>query len=163
LGATTSRGLSGAPSRRPVRRALRSAHGVPGARSRGADGGGRADRSRRCRAATRGPARRARDPGSGPLRGCVGAGLVRRAASVAQAPARSPRAGPSGLEPIEARADRAARARFARALLYNNVGTVELARDQRGRALAYFERALVESRNVTGPGALELVFIRHNL
>ncbi|XXY49879.1 serine/threonine-protein kinase [Sorangium sp. So ce269] len=68
-----------------------------------------------------------------------------------------------GLELVEALAARTPSARFGRALLYNNVGSVELARDQRDRARAAFERSLAESRGVTGAGAVELLAARVNL
>src|SRR6185295_794998 len=53
--------------------------------------------------------------------------------------------------------------KFARALLYNNIGSVELGRDHRERAQAAFERARVESRGVTGPGKVELIGVLSNL
>jgi hypothetical protein len=53
--------------------------------------------------------------------------------------------------------------RAARALLYNNVGTVELAADRRDHARAAFERALGHARSVSGPAALELAVVRSNL
>src|SRR5262249_41620011 len=52
---------------------------------------------------------------------------------------------------------------FARALLHNNVGGVDLAAGNRPAALAVLERALGEARAVTGPGAVELVSIRSNI
>ncbi len=59
----------------------------------------------------------------------------------------------------------AARSRdaFPRALLYNNIGSVELARGNRAAARAAFERALAEAEKVTGPGAVELIAVRQNL
>jgi tetratricopeptide (TPR) repeat protein/predicted Ser/Thr protein kinase len=68
-----------------------------------------------------------------------------------------------GLEVVEAIARRTRSARFARALLYNNAGSVELAYDRRARARSWFERAVAESRGVTGPGAIELITARSNL
>jgi tetratricopeptide (TPR) repeat protein len=67
------------------------------------------------------------------------------------------------LELIEPLASRTSSAAFARALLYNNLGSVELGRSHTDEARAYYERALRESRKVTGRGALELVGIRANL
>ncbi|HEU0033897.1 MAG TPA: serine/threonine-protein kinase [Kofleriaceae bacterium] len=69
----------------------------------------------------------------------------------------------AGLEVIDALAARTKSSQFARALLYNNVGSVELARDHRSDARAAFERAIAIARDVTGPGAIELVAIRRNL
>jgi tetratricopeptide (TPR) repeat protein/predicted Ser/Thr protein kinase len=74
-----------------------------------------------------------------------------------------PGAALAGLDVIEPLAERTASAAFARALLYNNLGSVELARDRTPEARAYLERALAESRAVAGGGALELVTIRKNL
>ena len=71
-----------------------------------------------------------------------------------------------GLGVIEPLAQRTTSAAFARALLYNNIGSVELGSDQpdrADRALAYFERALRESQTVGGEGGLELLAIRHNI
>jgi len=51
----------------------------------------------------------------------------------------------------------------ALALLYNNLGNVALARERRAEARDYFARALAESHDFTGPGALELVVARANL
>jgi predicted Ser/Thr protein kinase len=67
-----------------------------------------------------------------------------------------------GQDVIEALAKRTGSA-FARALLYNNIGSVELARDRRERARSAFETALLLASRVTGPGALELVNARANL
>jgi predicted Ser/Thr protein kinase/tetratricopeptide (TPR) repeat protein len=69
----------------------------------------------------------------------------------------------AGLAVVEALAERTPSGRFARALLYNNIGSIELARDQRDRARTAFERALAESQGVTGPGAVELLAVRSNL
>lgn len=66
-------------------------------------------------------------------------------------------------EVIEPLAKRTASAAFARALLYNTIGTLEVARSRTGPARDYFERALTESRTTTGDGAVELVNIRANL
>jgi tetratricopeptide (TPR) repeat protein/predicted Ser/Thr protein kinase len=68
--------------------------------------------------------------------------------------------GCAAIEPI---AMRTRSARFARALLYNNIGRIELARDHRVQAHDAFQRALEESEGVTGAEALELVAIRANL
>src|SRR5262249_7236679 len=48
-------------------------------------------------------------------------------------------------------------------LLYNNLGTAELAGSRRSQARKYFERALAESQRSGGPLALELISIRENL
>jgi tetratricopeptide (TPR) repeat protein len=70
----------------------------------------------------------------------------------------------SGLELVEALAAAVPDAeRAVRALLDNNVGTVEQAAGQRDRARAAFERAIGHAREVTGPAALELAVIRTNL
>ena len=68
-----------------------------------------------------------------------------------------------GLDVIEALAQRSSSAWFARALLYNNVGSVELARQHRDRASDYLRRALDESRQVKDDRALELLAIRANI
>ncbi len=73
-----------------------------------------------------------------------------------------PGAALAGLELIEAVAARASSGGFARALLFNNVGSVAMAADQPERARAAFERALHASRGVAGPGAIELVAVRVN-
>ena len=66
----------------------------------------------------------------------------------------------AGLDIVEAIARRLPPPSFARALLENNVGAVELARGHRREAADRFERALGEARRVTGPGAVELVNVR---
>lgn len=81
----------------------------------------------------------------------------------AQATSTDPDGAAAGFDVIELLAQRTASAKFARALLYNNLGNVELARDRRAEARDYFGRALTESRKVSGVGALELVVIRVNL
>jgi hypothetical protein len=68
----------------------------------------------------------------------------------------------AGLDIVEALASRT-RSAFARALLANSVGNVELERTHREQARKAFERALVAAREVTGPGAVELVNVRMNL
>jgi hypothetical protein len=68
----------------------------------------------------------------------------------------------AGLDVVEALASRT-RSAFARALLANSVGNVELERSHRDAARRAFERALVAAREVTGPGAVELVNVRMNL
>jgi tRNA A-37 threonylcarbamoyl transferase component Bud32 len=68
-----------------------------------------------------------------------------------------------GLDVVEAMAIRRPAARFARALLHNNVGAVEDMAKHRERAAARYERAIAEARGVTGPGAIELAMIRTNL
>jgi tetratricopeptide (TPR) repeat protein len=69
----------------------------------------------------------------------------------------------AGLDVIDALANRTAGATFARALLYNNLGSVELARDHRDEARGYFQRSLAVARSIAGRGALELVAVRINL
>jgi len=69
----------------------------------------------------------------------------------------------SGLDVVEASAGHRSVSRFARALLYNNVGTVETVLDRLDRARAAFERASREAEGITGPGAAELLSIRLNL
>jgi eukaryotic-like serine/threonine-protein kinase len=70
----------------------------------------------------------------------------------------------AGLPLVEAIASRLQPpARFARALLYNNLGSIELARDRPAAARVAFERALGEAREVTGPGSIELIRVRWNL
>jgi tetratricopeptide (TPR) repeat protein len=68
-----------------------------------------------------------------------------------------------GLDVIEALASRSPSAKFARALLYNNVGSVEIMQRRRAEARASFERALREANGITGAGALELGVIRRNI
>jgi tetratricopeptide (TPR) repeat protein/predicted Ser/Thr protein kinase len=68
-----------------------------------------------------------------------------------------------GLDVIEPLAKRNESARFARALLYNNLGSAEIGRNHRALARQYFERALAESQQLVGPVALELVSIRLNM
>jgi tetratricopeptide (TPR) repeat protein len=72
-----------------------------------------------------------------------------------------PEAALDGFEVIDGLAARVP-SPFARALLHNNVGNVELGRGHRTEARALFERALTEARRVSGPGAIELVAIRSN-
>jgi tetratricopeptide (TPR) repeat protein len=74
-----------------------------------------------------------------------------------------PRAALAGRELVEALAARVPSARFSRALLYNNIGQVELANEHRAEAQRAFERALAESQGVTGPGTVELINVRTNL
>ena len=69
----------------------------------------------------------------------------------------------AGLEVVRALADQPSAGRFARALLYNNVGSVHLALGQRQEAAASLERAVAEARRVQGRGAVELVNARSNL
>jgi eukaryotic-like serine/threonine-protein kinase len=69
----------------------------------------------------------------------------------------------SGLDVVEAAAAHRSVSRFARALLYNNVGSVEAALERRDRARAAFERASREAEGVSGSGAAELLGIRLNL
>jgi len=69
----------------------------------------------------------------------------------------------SGLEIVEAVAAGRSTSAFARALLYNNVGCVQLALEKRSQARASFERAATEGQSVTGPGAAELLNVSVNL
>ncbi|HEY0251989.1 MAG TPA: hypothetical protein VGC41_10705, partial [Kofleriaceae bacterium] len=69
-----------------------------------------------------------------------------------------------GLALIEAFVTRlGTRAPFARALLDNNLGTLELARGHRSKARDLFARARDESSAVEGTGSLELTAISSNL
>jgi tetratricopeptide (TPR) repeat protein/predicted Ser/Thr protein kinase len=68
-----------------------------------------------------------------------------------------------GLEVIAPLAGRTLSATFATALLYNNLGSVELARSERAAARRAFEQAQRLAHGFTGDGALELVVIRANL
>jgi tetratricopeptide (TPR) repeat protein/predicted Ser/Thr protein kinase len=67
----------------------------------------------------------------------------------------------AGLDVIDAIAQRTPSAAFARALLYNNAGSVELGRGRRDQARDDFQRAMTASREVVG--SLELQAIRINL
>ncbi|HSS03476.1 MAG TPA: serine/threonine-protein kinase [Kofleriaceae bacterium] len=53
--------------------------------------------------------------------------------------------------------------RFAEALLHNNLGSIWIANDRPDRARAELERAVTLSRNVDGPGVVELTNARLNL
>ena len=68
-------------------------------------------------------------------------------------------AGLEWFEPLAQRSD----AEFARALLYNNVGVVELAMNDPDKARNYLVLALAASRKVTDDGALELLAILANI
>jgi predicted Ser/Thr protein kinase/tetratricopeptide (TPR) repeat protein len=81
----------------------------------------------------------------------------------AQGTENDPTSALAGVDLVAALAARADSGRFARALFYNNVGTVELAQEHRDRAQVDFEQALIESRGVAGAGAIELVGVRSNL
>lgn len=81
----------------------------------------------------------------------------------AQGTSIDPGGAPAGVGVIEPLALRTPSAEFARALLYNNLGSVELGTGQKARAQDHFGRALAEARKVTGDGALELVAIRANI
>ena len=69
----------------------------------------------------------------------------------------------SGLAIVEAVAANPSTAPFSRALLYNNVGCVELALQRREGARMAFERASHEAREVNGPGSAELLNVKLNL
>jgi eukaryotic-like serine/threonine-protein kinase len=80
----------------------------------------------------------------------------------AEGTSNAPFSATAGLELLEALAQRTDAAKFARALLYNNLGSVELARDHRAAARAYFQRALKEAQTIAGasrdhPGCTSLV------
>ncbi len=75
----------------------------------------------------------------------------------------SPARALDGLEVIAPLAGRTPSARFATALLHNNIGTVALARSDRTAARIAFERAQVLAHGFTGDGALELTAIPVNL
>jgi len=67
-----------------------------------------------------------------------------------------------GIDVITALAARSSAA-FPRALLYNNLGSIELGKGNRVAAKTAFERAIEEAKNVTGPGKVELIHSRQNL
>jgi tetratricopeptide (TPR) repeat protein len=69
----------------------------------------------------------------------------------------------AGEEIVEAVAEHPSTGAFARALLHNNLGGVELALERRDRARAALQRAFHEAERVKGPGAIELVWVRVNL
>ncbi|MBZ0232040.1 MAG: hypothetical protein K8M05_06775 [Deltaproteobacteria bacterium] len=69
-----------------------------------------------------------------------------------------------GIELVEALAESAGgSARFARALLHHNVGSVALARGDRAAARAAFEKARSLAADVEGSGAIELTVILRGL
>jgi tetratricopeptide (TPR) repeat protein len=120
--------------------------------------------------------RSAPDRASAALAEAVAAGLAHRADAIAvEAWARrawsawiegrrgDPVAALAGLDVMDALAARTPTARFARALLHNNAGSLALARGRRDEARAALERAQRAAVGVTGPGAVELVAIRRNL
>ena len=74
----------------------------------------------------------------------------------------APESALDGFVVIDALATRAPSA-FARALLHNNIGGVELARGHRDQARALLGRALDDARSVTGAGTIELIQIRSNM
>jgi tetratricopeptide (TPR) repeat protein len=69
----------------------------------------------------------------------------------------------AGVDVIEAAAAHKSVSPFARALLHNNIGCVEVALEHRDRAKRAFELAVQESRDVGGEGANELLNARLNL
>jgi tetratricopeptide (TPR) repeat protein/predicted Ser/Thr protein kinase len=69
----------------------------------------------------------------------------------------------AGFETIEAVARGAPSGAFARALLYNNVASVELAGGHRDRAQRHFAQALAQSSDVTDDRAPQLLAIRANI
>ena len=68
-----------------------------------------------------------------------------------------------GLELVNALAARPTSSRFARALLYNNLGAAQHTIGHLDQARTWFERAVREAEGVVGPGAVELVNTRGNL
>jgi tetratricopeptide (TPR) repeat protein len=69
----------------------------------------------------------------------------------------------SEIDVVEGLAQRTTSARFALALLYNNLGTAELADGKRSEARDYFARALTVSQRLGPSMPLELVVTRINL
>jgi tetratricopeptide (TPR) repeat protein len=69
----------------------------------------------------------------------------------------------SGLDVVEAVAAQKGTSHFARALLYNNVGSIEMALERRDRARTALERASREAASVVGEGAAELLNVQSNL
>lgn len=67
-----------------------------------------------------------------------------------------------GVDVVAAIATRT-RTSFPRALLHNNIGSVELGWGHRTEAMRAFERALLDARHVKGAGAIELIGVRQNL
>ncbi|MEZ4361524.1 MAG: serine/threonine-protein kinase [Kofleriaceae bacterium] len=62
-----------------------------------------------------------------------------------------------GLTQIEALAEGLpANGRFAQALLYNNLGSIQIAATHPEQARGHFQRSIELARGVTGPGAIEL-------
>jgi hypothetical protein len=68
----------------------------------------------------------------------------------------------AGLEVIEPIARRTASATYARAILYNILGNLEIWRDHRDKAREYYARGLTEAQTLTGKVALELLPARTN-
>ena len=68
----------------------------------------------------------------------------------------------AGQDIITALAARTGSTRFARALLYNNLGAIAFSRGRRDQARAWHDRALAEAKGVSGPGAIELLNVRAN-
>jgi tetratricopeptide (TPR) repeat protein len=68
-----------------------------------------------------------------------------------------------GSDIVQAVADQQAVPGFARALLYNNIGAVQMALEHRDRARLALERAAREAVGVAGPGATELLVVPVNL
>src|SRR5262249_14720739 len=67
-----------------------------------------------------------------------------------------------GLDLVKAIAEGPSSTKFARAVLYDNIGLLEMAKDHRAFARISFERALIESRGVRGPGTIELLSIQRD-
>jgi eukaryotic-like serine/threonine-protein kinase len=80
------------------------------------------------------------------------------------ATSRGPEHATDGLELVDAMLERLGdRARFARALLHLNLGSVALARGDRAAAQAVLEQARGESSGLAGDGAIELTAVLANL
>src|SRR5262249_25783828 len=81
----------------------------------------------------------------------------------AQGTSTDPEGALAGFEMIEALAKGAPAGAFARALLYNNVASVEIAGSHRDRAQRHFAQALEQAREVTDDRSPELLAIRANI
>jgi len=74
-----------------------------------------------------------------------------------------PDGGLEGLDLVAGLAARPASTPFARALLFNNVGSIAIAQGRFDEARGWLARALPDSLRVTGAGALEMVNVQGNL
>lgn len=89
---------------------------------------------------------------------------ARHAYVLANQQSETQRQSPDGLELARALGQRAGdRGAFARALLSNNVGAIAMLGNDFAAARTDFQRAVDEARDVTGPGAVELVTALSNL